>query len=470
MPSIVQTPDSSPLTPRITKFTNCRLPLNGQLIEQDLWVDSASGKILQDQQAFYEFQLSPDQTVDLGGRILAPGFLDVQINGAKGFDFSVPQATREKYDAGFRKACLALVRMGVTSFLPSVTSQAAAVYKTVLPSLGPSGGSRRAEDGAESLGAHVEGPFLSPGKNGIHTSSVLLAATNGFQDLIDCYGEENLLIPQDASTPTTASASASSAVSTTTTTTTTNNPNNNPSPNIKMITAAPEVGVMNSLIPPLTAQNIIFSIGHSDATYEQALDALAAGATMITHLFNAMRPFYHRHPGIFGLLGKQSQQATRPFYGLIADGIHLHPTSIQIAYHAHPAGMVLVTDAMKLCGMPDGVYEWTNGERIVKSGALLTLEGSAEGKIAGSSATLIECVNNFRRWAGTGVVEAVRAVTETPARMLGVDGVKGVLTPGADADLVVLGEDVEGSLTVDQVWKFGVRVFDREKDGEREEV
>ncbi|KAL2375499.1 hypothetical protein RJZ90_008064, partial [Blastomyces dermatitidis] len=338
----------------------------------------------------------------------------------------------------------------------------------VLPSLGPSGGSRRAEDGAESLGAHVEGPFLSPGKNGIHTSSVLLAATNGFQDLIDCYGEENLLIPQDASTPTTASASASSAVSTTTTTT--NNPNNNPSPNIKMITAAPEVGVMNSLIPPLTAQNIIFSIGHSDATYEQALDALAAGATMITHLFNAMRPFYHRHPGIFGLLGKQSQQATRPFYGLIADGIHLHPTSIQIAYHAHPAGMVLVTDAMKLCGMPDGVYEWTNGERIVKSGALLTLEGSAEGKIAGSSATLIECVNNFRRWAGTGVVEAVRAVTETPARMLGVDGVKGVLTPGADADLVVLGEDVEGSLTVDQVWKFGVRVFDREKDGEREEV
>ncbi|PGG96090.1 N-acetylglucosamine-6-phosphate deacetylase [Blastomyces parvus] len=459
MPSIAQ----APVSPRITKFTNCRLPLNGQLVEQDLWVDSATGKILQDQQAFYEFQLSPDQTVDLGGRILAPGFIDVQINGARGFDFSVPQATREEYDAGVRKASQALVRMGVTSYLPSVTSQEAAVYKKVLPSLGPSGASRRAEDGAESLGAHVEGPFLSPGKNGIHSSSVLLAATNGFQDLIDCYGEENLLLPQDVSTPTTASASASnsSAISTTTT---------NPSPTIKMITAAPEVGVMNSLIPALAAQNIIFSIGHSDATYEQALDALAAGATMITHLFNAMRPFYHRHPGIFGLLGQQSTQATRPFYGLIADGIHLHPTSIQIAYHAHPEGMVLVTDAMKLCGMPDGVYEWTNGERIVKSGALLTLEGSAEGKIAGSSATLIECVNNFRRWAGTGVVEAVRAVTETPARMLGVDAVKGVLTPGADADLVVLGEDAEGTLSVDQVWKFGVRVFDREKDGEREEL
>ncbi|KKZ62405.1 N-acetylglucosamine-6-phosphate deacetylase [[Emmonsia] crescens] len=253
-----------------------------------------------------------------------------------------------------------------------------------------------------------------------------------------------------------------------------------------MITAAPEVGIMNSLIPTLTSLNIIYSIGHSDATYEQALDALAAGATMITHMFNAMRPFYHRHPGIFGLLGQQTQQTKRPFYGLIADGIHLHPTSIQIAYHAHPEGMVLVTDAMKLCGMPDGVYEWTNGERIVKKGALLTLEGSVvdgggkggaganngagevEEKIAGSSATLIECVNNFRRWAGMGVVEAVRAVTETPARMLGLEGVKGVLAPGADADLVVLGEDAEGTLTVDQVWKFGVKVFDREKDVEWE--
>ncbi|OJD16513.1 N-acetylglucosamine-6-phosphate deacetylase [Emergomyces pasteurianus Ep9510] len=460
MPSIAQTPES-PLIPRITKFTNCRIPVNGQLIEQDLWVDSSSGKILQDQQAFYEFQLCPDQTVDLGGRILAPGFIDVQLNGARGFDFSVPQPTKEAYDEGFRKVNQALVRTGVTSYLPTLTSQESRVYKQVLPSLGPSGGPRRAEDGAESLGAHVEGPFLSPGKNGIHSHSVLIAANTGFQDLIDCYGAENLLVPQDISTPTASSPSPP--------------PNSVLCPNIKMITAAPEVGVMNSLIPAITSLNIIYSIGHSDATYEQALDALAAGASMITHLFNAMRPFYHRHPGIFGLLGQQSQQTKRPYYGLIADGIHLHPTSIQIAYHAHPEGMVLVTDAMKLCGMPDGVYEWTNGERIVKRGALLTLEGSVdvngngqEGKIAGSSATLIECVNNFRRWAGTGVVEAVRAVTETPARMLGLEGVKGVLAPGADADLVVLGEDSEGTLTVDQVWKFGVKVFDKEKDVEWE--
>lgn len=258
------------------------------------------------------------------------------------------------------------------------------------------------------------------------------------EDLIDCYGAENLC-PKD--------------------------PSLNPAA-IKMITAAPEVGRMLSLIPSIQSQNIIYSIGHSDATYEEAVSAVSAGANMVTHLFNAMRPFYHRHPGIFGLLGQSEE--LRPFYGIIADGIHLHPTSIQIAYNAHPSGMILVTDAMRLCGMPDGIYDWTNGERIVKKGALLTLEGS--DRLAGSSATLIECVNNFRRWSGARTVQAISAVTETPARMLGMLDTKGTLAPGADADLVVLGEEppsadgVVGDLTVEQVWKFGVKVFDQSKE------
>lgn len=319
----------------------------------------------------------------------------------------------------------------------------------VLPSLGPSGEHRRAEDGAESLGAHVEGPFISPGRNGIHKSEVLRAA-HTFQDIIDCYGADNIP-PRSAQThgaftPPPAATSP-----------------------IKMITAAPEVGDMMSNIREIVSRGIIYSIGHSDATYEQGLAALDEGATMVTHLFNAMRPFYHRNPGIFGLLGQseyETEQHSRPYYGVIADGIHLHPTSIKIAFNAHRSGLILVTDAMKLCGLPDGVYEWTNGERIVKRGARLTLEGS--DKIAGSSATLIECVNNFRRWAGATTAEAIRAVTETPARMLGLDGVKGSLDSGADADLVVLGEtddpDAGPILTVDQVWKFGVKVYDAEKE------
>ncbi|KAJ9482130.1 hypothetical protein VN97_g11314 [Penicillium thymicola] len=415
-------------TPRITKFTNCRLVCGLNLVEQDLWIDSLTGKILKDQEAFYGLHLSPDNIIDLGGRIIAPGMIDVQLNGAHGFDFSVPCETKEKYDEGLRMVNCGLARTGVTSYLPTLVSSTPEVYWKVLPSLGPTAGTHTPQDGAESLGAHAEGPFISPGRNGIHKPEVLRAAET-FDDLVYCYGADNM-------------GSASP---------------------IKMITAAPEVGNMIAHIPEIAERNIIYAIGHSDSTYEQAIAATHKGARMITHLFNAMRPFYHRNPGIFGLLGQSERR--RPFYGVIADGIHLHPTSIKIAYNAHPDGLILVTDAMRLCGLPDGVYEWTNGERIVKSGARLTLEGS--DKIAGSSATLIECVNNFRRWSGASTAAAINAVTATPARLLGLEGVKGSLQSGADADLIVLGESEDPftgpTLTVDQVWKLGAKIHDTDK-------
>ncbi|KAL4872165.1 hypothetical protein BDV12DRAFT_151208 [Aspergillus spectabilis] len=416
----------------VIKFTNCRIVKGNHLVEQDVWIDSTSGKILRDQEAFYGLHLSPDEVIDLGGRILAPGLIDCQLNGAQGFDFSVPQASKEDYDEGLQMVNMGLARTGVTSYLPTVVSSTAEVYHKVLPSLAATGNKHRPEDGAESLGAHVEGPFLSPGRNGVHKTEVLRSASTQ-EDLVTCYGRENLY---------------------------------GPSKSIRLITAAPEVGNMLSNIPHIVSNDIIYSIGHSDVTYEQALVATNKGATMITHLFNAMRPFYHRNPGIFGLLGQQSDHTRRPFYGIIADGIHLHPTSIRIAYNAHPDGLVLVTDAMKLCGLPDGIYDWTNGERIVKTGARLTLEGS--DKIAGSSATLIECVNNFRRWSGASTAQALNAATATPARLLGLQGVKGSLDSGADADLIVLSDEEDSysgkTLVVNQVWKRGSKIWDLEKD------
>ncbi len=209
----------------------------------------------------------------------------------------------------------------------------------------------------------------------MHNTAVLRVASS-FSDLEDMYGAANL------------------APSTTVThddgTETVTMP-------IKMITAAPELGAMTELIPALTARGILVSIGHSEATYEQASAAVAAGATMITHLFNAMRPLHHRNPGIFGVLGvaephHQQEQSDssgsgsekRPYFGLIADGIHLHPATVKIAWRAHPAGLVLVTDAMHMVGLPDGRYAWTNGEGehfIVKRGSVLELEGT--GVIAG---------------------------------------------------------------------------------------
>ena len=118
---------------------------------------------------------------------------------------------------------------------------------------------------------------------------------------------------------------------------------------------------------------------------------------------------------------------------------------------------------MHLVGLPDGIYDWTNGRRLIKTGSRLILEGT-EGTIAGSTITLIECVSNFLNWSGASIPQALKAVTETPAKMLGLYGVKGCLESDADADLVVIGEEMgEGgkNLVIDQVWKFGSKLFDR---------
>ena len=121
-------PGKTTSTPRITKFTNCRLVRGSSLVEQDLWIDSLTGKILKDQEAFYELHLSPDEIIDLGGRIVAPGMIDVQLNGAHGFDFSVPCDTKEEYDEGLRMVNRGLARTGVTSYLPTVVSSTPEVY------------------------------------------------------------------------------------------------------------------------------------------------------------------------------------------------------------------------------------------------------------------------------------------------------------------------------------------------------
>ncbi len=437
MPSAISTGPAS--TSTVTKFTNCRLVKGDSLIAADLWISSLTGKIVRSQEVFYSSLTTPDHTIDLGGRIISPGLIDVQLNGAFGFNFSQIPDDASTYGKALRQVNKSLIQTGVTSYLPTVTSEKQEVYHQALPYLGPSGILRHAEDGAESLGAHCEGPFLSPTKNGIHKVENIIPALNGISDLESCYGAANL----------------------------------NPSithdgvvlpPKIKMITAAPEIASMTATIPEIVSRGIVYSIGHTEASYEEASAAISAGGTMITHLFNAMRPLHHRNPGVFGVVGR-AESLPRPYFGIISDGIHLHPTSIKIAFNAHPDGFILVTDAMHLVGLPDGVYEWTNGLKFLKTGPKLTLEGT--DKIAGSSITLIECVTNFLNWSGASIPAALKAVTQTPAAMLGLQGVKGSLEEDADADLVVLEEEVDEkgwkTLRVDQVWKFGSKVFDREE-------
>ncbi|KAJ2584204.1 N-acetyl-glucosamine-6-phosphate deacetylase, partial [Coemansia sp. RSA 1836] len=167
-----------------------------------------------------------------------------------------------------------------------------------------------------------------------------------------------------------------------------------------------------------------------------ATQALAGGASMITHLFNAMHPFHQRDPGVIGLLGAAG---ARPFYGIICDGVHVHPHSVMIAYRAHPDGACLVTDAMAAQSLPDGVYKL--GEMNVDvHGGNVYIQGT--NTIAGAVVTLAECVRNFARFTGASVVEALESATLHPAQMLGIAARKGVLAHGADADIVVLDHDL----------------------------
>ncbi|KAK7753532.1 N-acetyl-glucosamine-6-phosphate deacetylase [Diatrype stigma] len=450
--SLPTSPKSSPKNggTGITKFTNCRILKGDSLVKEDLWVNGITGKIMRSQAAFYDEFATPDEVIDLGGRILSPGFIECQLNGAFGFNFSTLLASPAAYAKKMREVNRRLVATGVTSYLPTLTSQRAEIYQTALPHLGPSGYRQVAEDGAESLGAHCEGPFLSPTKNGCHNVDVLREAET-FADLEACYGAANINPASHSHSHSDGEDDEEECYS--------------PPIPIKMITAAPERGQMKKLIPALVARGIVSAVGHSEATYEDASEAVAAGSTMITHLFNAMRPLHHRNPGVFGVLGK-AESLPRPYFGIIADGEHLHPTTVKIAFNAHPDGFILVTDAMHLVGLPDGKYQWTNGDcesHIVKQGGKLVLEGS--DRIAGSSITLIECVSNFLNWSGASIPQALKAVTSTPAAMLGLQGVKGCLDHGADADLVVLSErrsDSRGlELVVDEVWKFGTKVFTR---------
>ena len=153
-----------------------------------------------------------------------------------------------------------------------------------------------------------------------------------------------------------------------------------------MVTLAPERDGALASISKLASQNIVASIGHTAATYQEAVLGVKAGARMITHLFNAMEQLHHREPGIFGLIAS-AKDATfadrpdladdgRPYFGIIADGIHLHPASVRLAYNTHADGLILITDAVMFMGCDDGTYDWTNGQRTTKKGLLLKLEGT----------------------------------------------------------------------------------------------
>ncbi|CAI6091532.1 unnamed protein product [Clonostachys chloroleuca] len=437
MPSTLS-PEKTADPPKFVRFTNGRVVQGSDFVSSDVWVDSVAGTICKAPSQSLDTEAV--EIVDLQGKILSPGFIDVQINGAFGFDFSNTDCVHDstKFQRELHELNQRLLETGTTSYLPTMTSQFSQTYHHALKFLGPTGASRRTETGAESLGAHCEGPFFAHTQKGCHSPEAILSLGNTSEPslLIQVYGEKNLKANH----------------------------------HVKMVTLAPERDGALDSIRMLKEWGIIASIGHTAATYEQAVLGVKAGSPMVTHLFNAMNQLHHREPGVFGLIASSKDRVFdervdladdgRPYFGIIADGIHLHPASIRLAYGAHPEGLILITDAVMFMGMPDGSYEWTNGQRTVKKGMTLMLEGT--NTLAGSGIDLLSCVNNFMKWTGCSIPDAIRAVTSTPATMLGVSGSKGFLQVGADADLLILEDDYtngSAALAINEVWKFGRRVI-----------
>ncbi|SHH40761.1 N-acetylglucosamine-6-phosphate deacetylase [Jatrophihabitans endophyticus] len=314
--------------------------------------------------------------------IAAPGLVDVQVNGYAGVDVAAADA------AELATLHRALARDGVTSFVPTLITgdpDATVAAAERLAAL-----DETTDRGARSLGTHLEGPWLAPERLGTHPAAHRCDP--------DAAGVERLVAGH----------------------------------RVVLVTLAPELLGALDAVRRLTAHGVVVLLGHSAATADAARAGFAAGARGVTHLFNAMEPLRGREPGLAGVA------LTRPdvVVGLVADGHHVAPENVQLAFAAAPGRVALVTDATAAAGMPDGRYRLGDVPVTLGGGAVR----NAEGALAGSAATLAGCVRNAVG-AGVPVAAALHAASTTPARLLGRDDV-GTLRPGTTADVVVLTDEL----------------------------
>ena len=317
-----------------------------------------------------------------GGRgIAVPGFVDLQVNGFGGVDFLDADTD------GYRRAGAALLETGVTAYLPTLITTPERRLRAAMAEV-PVGESR-----PRVLGLHLEGPFISRNRLGTHEAS---ARRDPDPALL-----ERLL----AAGP------------------------------VRLMTLAPELAGAGALIDRLLERGVAVSLGHTDATAAEANAAFDRGARSVTHLFNAMRPFLHRDPGIVGAALARDDVVV----SIILDGIHLAPETAQTAWRAGRGRIALITDAIAgaCAGVADSSYSLGNLDVRVHEG---TVRGP-DGVLAGSVLTMIEAVRNLHE-LGVPIEEAVQAATATPARVLG-DSELGRLAVGLPADVVVLDDRLE---------------------------
>lgn len=382
------------MTAAIITNVNVQLP-NQILPSATVWI--AEGKIQRIESREPEGAEHDGERIDGEGLRLIPGMIDVHIHGANGYDMMDGTAI------SIQEVSRACAASGCTSFLATSVSSTMEDLLNMIRSVKSVIGQ---EQGARIAGIHLEGPYLNPKRKGMQNEKYLR-----HPDL-----DEMELIFQEAGSL------------------------------IKMVTIAPELPGGMELISFLKQKEVVIAVAHSDATYEEAKLAFAAGASHVTHCFNGMRPIHHRDPGLVVAAFEEPHVSLQA----IVDHVHLHPAIVRLMHRIKgPEGMVLITDALQAMGLGDGTYLF-GGHQVTVTEGIARL---ADGTLASSTVTMNEALR-LTVDSGISMTDAVHMASTSPARILGMPN-KGKIEAGYDADLVLLDEryQVQWAMIEGKVYK-----------------
>ncbi|HJX01609.1 MAG TPA: N-acetylglucosamine-6-phosphate deacetylase [Candidatus Humimicrobiaceae bacterium] len=363
-----------------------------QLFE-DKVISIEKGKIIDIEDKKNIFEPAETEVIDAGEGFIVPGFIDIHVHGGGGFDIM-----DGRYEA-VEQVASAHSRFGTTAFLPTTMTMSKDKIIESLKSVKEA--IVKGTGAAEILGVHLEGPYINSERKGAQKKEDIKNPS------IEEFLEFNL---------------ASGNL-------------------IRLVTIAPEMPGAIELIHWLSEHKIIASVGHSNATYEQVQESIRAGLNHVTHTFNAMSGLNHHEPGAAGAALSSPELTVE----MIADGVHLHPAVMKILTRVKGAEkIVLITDAIRATSMPEGTYDLGGQDVIVANGQARLKDGT----LAGSILTMDKAVRNMISMVGVSFEEAIQMATINPAKCLGVQGRKGSLAAGKDADIVILDKKLKVRLTM----------------------
>ncbi|MEK4347136.1 N-acetylglucosamine-6-phosphate deacetylase [Paenibacillus sp. FSL P4-0184] len=361
---------------------NVQVALQNRIVPAaNVWI--SEGKIIKIDTEDLSIPEGQYERIDGGGHLLVPGMIDVHIHGANGFDMmdGTEKSIQEVSSACASSGCTSFLATSVSSTLEDLLEMIRSVKRVI-----------GHEVGAKIAGIHLEGPYLNPKRKGMQNEKFLRHPN---------LEEMNLIFEEAGSL-------------------------------IKMVTIAPELPGGMELISFLKEKGVVIAIAHSDATYEEAKQAFASGASHVTHCFNGMRPIHHRDPGVIVAAFEEKHVSLQA----IVDNVHLHPAIIRLMHTLKgPEGMVLITDALQAMGLGDGDYMF-GGHHVTVSEGVARLK---DGTLASSTVTMNEALR-YTVETGIPLIDAVKMASTTPANILGLQQ-KGTITSGFDADLVLLDDE-----------------------------